>query len=404
MTMQWQKAITELLQETKEIPLWGTAPAFPFDNFNQTLKERFEIPDLHVDSRHVDWIPAGGWREGAGAKPLVFALEAPRLAGHVFWVVSVEEMKELCFSFLLSSHPTENMKDTPLSFLKGFYRFLCLKALDTLAELEAFPGLRFTFSNQETVPDEPMFGIEASISCKGTKSFAKILVPQKTLGSFKEFFRDRGSLLSKEQAANIEVALPLVIGNSTLGHHAWKQLHIGDFLILDHCDYKPKIKRGKARLFLEGHPIALCSLRGNSLEILEYQFDKEEIVKDEEEYPEEEHEEFEEGGLDEPAEAEEGEFLEEELEEELPEEPEALSLPIEEMPALGKEIPINLCVEVARIKMSLDKVLALKPGNLIELLVGPEQGVTITANGKAIARGELLLLGEALGVKITELG
>jgi flagellar motor switch protein FliN/FliY len=74
------------------------------------------------------------------------------------------------------------------------------------------------------------------------------------------------------------------------------------------------------------------------------------------------------------------------------------------MPHLSKEIPIHLCVEIARIKMSLDKVLALKPGNLIELLVSPQQGVTITANGKAVARGELLLLGEALGVKITELG
>jgi flagellar motor switch protein FliN/FliY len=399
--MQWQKAITALLQETKTIPLWGNAPAFPFDSFNHRLKERFEIPDLHIESRHVDWIPAGGWREGSGAKPIILALEAPRLAGRIFLVTSVEEMRELSFCFLLSSHPTETMRETPISFLKGFYRFLCLKTLDTLAEAEAFPGLRFSFSDQENVPEEPMFGIEVSIACKGTKSFAKILVPQKTLGSFKEFFRDQSQLLSKEEAANIEVSLPLVVGSSTLMHTAWKQVNVGDFLILDHCDFRPKVKRGKIRLFLEGHPIALCQLNAGNLEILQHQFDQEGVVKDEEEYPEEGQEEFEEEHLSESGEEE---FLEEELEEEHPEEQESGPIPTEEMPALSKEIPINLCVEVARIKMSLDKVLALKPGNLIELLVNPQQGVTITANGKAVARGELLLLGEALGVKITELG
>jgi len=399
--MQWQKAITALLQEAKTIPLWGNAPAFPIDIFNQKLKGRFEIPDLHIESRHVDWISVGEWREGAGAKPIVFALEAPRLTGRIFLVISVEEMRELSFCFLLSSHPTENMRETPVSFLKGFYRFLCLKTLDTLAEVEAFPGLRFSFTDQENVPDEPMFGIEVSIACKGTKSFAKILVPQKTLGSLKEFFRDGGQLLPKEAAANIEVSLPLVVGRSNLMHNAWKQVNVGDFLILDHCDYRPKLKRGKVRLFLEGHPIALCQLNAGNLEILQYEFDQEEIVKDEEEYPEEGQEEFEEEHLSESGEEE---FLEEELEEEHPEEIESGPIPTEEMPALSKEIPINLCVEVARIKMSLDKVLALKPGNLIELLVTPQQGVTITANGKAVARGELLLLGEALGVKITELG
>ncbi len=77
---------------------------------------------------------------------------------------------------------------------------------------------------------------------------------------------------------------------------------------------------------------------------------------------------------------------------------------VHEPVALTKHLPITLCVEVARLKMSLDKVLALQPGNILELHVLPEQGVTLTASGKAVARGELVQLGNVLGVKITELG
>ena len=83
MSMQWQKAITALLQEAKTIPLWGNAPAFPIDIFNQKLKGRFEIPDLHIESRHVDWISVGEWREGAGAKPAVAVSNIDATSGEV---------------------------------------------------------------------------------------------------------------------------------------------------------------------------------------------------------------------------------------------------------------------------------------------------------------------------------
>jgi flagellar motor switch protein FliN/FliY len=415
MTIEWQKVVTELLTEAKAIPLWGAAPDFPFEAFNQALKRNFEIPDLHVETHKVDWLLANDWRQGAGAKPIVFALESPRLKGQIFWVCSIEEMKELSLCFLLSSNPSESAKQAPFAFLKGLYRFICLKALDTFANIDPFLGLRFSFSDQEKIPEEPLFGIETSISCKRVKSFAKILVPKSTLNSFKDYFVNRTPALSIAEAAKVEVSLPLVIGRASLNESAWKQINTGDFLILDHCDYRPKARLGRVRLFLEGCPIALCRLSNTTLEILEYQFHEETIMKDDEE---EEYSEDEELPEEEEFEDDEEEYTEEDEEEELEEEPEeeeefeeegdeeakAPAVPTEEIAALSKEIPIDLCVEIARLKMNLDKVLELKPGNLIELLTRPEQGVTVTANGRAIARGELLLLGEALGVKITEKG
>ena len=70
----------------------------------------------------------------------------------------------------------------------------------------------------------------------------------------------------------------------------------------------------------------------------------------------------------------------------------------------SQEIPITLTVEVAKLQMNVAKLLQLKPGNTLELNMRPEQGVALTVNGKRIAKGELVKLGESLGVKILQIG
>jgi len=84
--------------------------------------------------------------------------------------------------------------------------------------------------------------------------------------------------------------------------------------------------------------------------------------------------------------------------EELPMEQEDLTAKV----IAAQEIPLSLCVELAHIKMSLKDLLHLKPGNTLPLSVSVEQGVSITLNSKTVAKGELLQLGDMLGVKISE--
>ena len=66
------------------------------------------------------------------------------------------------------------------------------------------------------------------------------------------------------------------------------------------------------------------------------------------------------------------------------------------------EVPLILTVEIARIEMPLSHLLALKPGNTLDLENMPR--VSLTVQGKCIAKGELLKIGDVTGVKITEVG
>ncbi len=76
---------------------------------------------------------------------------------------------------------------------------------------------------------------------------------------------------------------------------------------------------------------------------------------------------------------------------------------VEEPPASLTAIPLSIVVEVGRLQMSLQKLLELQPGNLLDLKVNPESGVDLVVNGRRIARGELLLIGDSLGVRILDI-
>ena len=67
-------------------------------------------------------------------------------------------------------------------------------------------------------------------------------------------------------------------------------------------------------------------------------------------------------------------------------------------------VPLNVVVEVARFKMTCEKLIQLKPGNLLELDVSLEKPVNLVVNGKKIATGELVRIGDSLGVQVTEVG
>ncbi len=284
----WKKIIEEIAFEAKKIPLWGNPPPFPWQSFIDLVKKQLHAPDFHVECKRIDWIAAGSWRDGLGTKPTILAIEAPVLSGPLFWAASSEQVKETSLA-LLTSSSSENARATPLPFLKGFYRYLALEVLDALSQSKAFPGLQFSLSDQETIPDESLFSIDIEISCKGTKSFGRILAPSQTLGTFREFFRVQGHpLQTKEKASNIDIMLSLSIGKTSLLQTSWKEISVGDLLLLDRCDYDLKKKQGSADLLLEGKTIINCSLDGHILELLEYPNHEEEAVRPDEEEPEDE--------------------------------------------------------------------------------------------------------------------
>lgn len=67
---------------------------------------------------------------------------------------------------------------------------------------------------------------------------------------------------------------------------------------------------------------------------------------------------------------------------------------------LDVEIPV--AVEVGRARMSLDEILRLVPGSVIALDKKSEEPVDLRVNGKLVARGEVVLVDDSYGLRITQ--
>ncbi len=68
---------------------------------------------------------------------------------------------------------------------------------------------------------------------------------------------------------------------------------------------------------------------------------------------------------------------------------------------LDVEIPIS--VEVGRTEMPLEDVLKLVPGSVIALDKKSEEPVDLRVNGKLVARGEVVLVDDSYGLRITQI-
>ncbi|RJT41309.1 YscQ/HrcQ family type III secretion apparatus protein [Mesorhizobium waimense] len=67
------------------------------------------------------------------------------------------------------------------------------------------------------------------------------------------------------------------------------------------------------------------------------------------------------------------------------------------------ELPVELAFEIGRTAMPLGEVRQLAPGAVVALAEVKEATVDIIANGKRVGRGEIVRIGESLGVRIVRM-
>ena len=66
------------------------------------------------------------------------------------------------------------------------------------------------------------------------------------------------------------------------------------------------------------------------------------------------------------------------------------------------DVLVELAVEVGRTRMTLGETLALGPGSVVTLDRLADQPVDLLVNGRPIARGEVVVIDEQFGLRITE--
>ncbi|HOO55473.1 MAG TPA: flagellar motor switch protein FliN [bacterium] len=67
------------------------------------------------------------------------------------------------------------------------------------------------------------------------------------------------------------------------------------------------------------------------------------------------------------------------------------------------DVPLEVVVELGRSEMAIQKVLDLGPGSVVELNRLAGEPINVLVNGKLVARGEVVVVDENFGIKITNI-
>lgn len=371
----WLQKIERALLESKELPALEEGYNFPWTECASAISSSLELKDLKLSTTSSGWKPQEQSLLGLGEHPILLGVELPPISGSMIWALSSEDAAALTFYFL----PQEGFSDP--KFQEGFYRFLMLQVIQAIDHAKLFKGSSLHLLMEATPPQEESLCVEIAIGLPQQTVYGRLICPSSFMNLFKSHQAlPKSSPLDTTQAKQLEVTLRMEVGSSSLSSEEWKSVRPGDFLVLDRCSYDPKTDKGSVLLVLGQTPLFQGRIKPEGLKILDYAFYYEEgaAPANLEEIP-----------------SDELEGTEEHL---WSAEPGVQGAQEEKMqPTLGE---MALTIEVGRVRINLEKLLQLTTGSLLDLAVRPSQGVDVISHGKQIAQGELIKLGETLGIKI----
>jgi flagellar motor switch protein FliN/FliY len=409
------------LIELDEKPLFGNAPAFPWAPFSSALSKLFDQKDLTIKPAEMEWKTAEQLLNGLGSHLQFTNIVFSGLDGTLTWVISKNEIDPLMQKLL--SIPITPFAALDKDFEAGFYHFAIAQILQTIKQLDFDKNLSPSLAETDQEPaKEPALCMDIAITIQQQPFHGRLIISQALRKSWKERYADRklstwfaGSLAQK---ANITVHLEA--GKTELLPSELEAVAVGDYIILDSCTYEPDADKVRVMMTVNGIPLFRAKLKQGNLKILEFPlYHEEQRTMNNKENDEdfEEESEIEESEIEESETDETEEFLEEETSTEETSEIEAKKETEVEKPAKAepspppkegkvsvKDLPVNVVIEVGRIQMSVQKLMELSPGNMLELDISPENGVDLVVNGKRIGKGELIRIGETLGLRVLDLG
>lgn len=438
----WIRHVEPELLQMDATPLLGSAPPFPWEQLSKGLATCFAIEKLSIQPGKLQWRSSKELLEGMGDHPICLNLAVPSIAGSLAWVMPEEEINIL-MSILLTkeSHPL-TFQDAELR--ESFCRFIHLEALYQLSQVDFDKSLAPVLSERSGVPTQDSLSLDVSISVNEQILWGRLLIsPEFRQGWVEKHAKQQRTPLANEIAKQADAILHLEMGRSLLTFSQWSSIRPGDFLLLEQCDWNPDSLSGHIALTSNSIPVFSGLLEEGRIKIIEFSHyyeartpmsnnisddDTKENHEENHELPAElendedfqldDEESFEltvdeESTLFEPT--SESELIQEKTLEVNQEEAKPQKAPIsvaaiEEEPEsikthiAPKDIPLSLIVEVGRIHMTVEKLLELEPGNLLDLSIHPENGVDLVINNKKVGKGELIRIGESLGIRVLEMG
>ena len=396
-------------------PLLDSSFVFPWGELAEAMKGVFGVA-CSFSAQPPLWTAKEDLAKGLIAPTIPISIAVTGVEGQITLLLSRSDVEQFMGRALNVDSPTLLRQDP--HFFDQFSVFLsaqlvaCARSLPALQQLP----IRLVPSQQEEAAGSLCQDIE--ILFEGGQGRARLVISPTFLDSWRTFRLGTTPKHILPEYTELEVPLCIEGGRTTLTPQEIQSLRGGDFLLLDHPFYIPGSQKSRVFLTHHGIPLFRAKVQDGNIKILEMPLQHEAFLPSggmsmaakhplpKEEPPAEE--------AATPPEEQAGEATPE-FEEEQPEETSpmteeeaqttpGLSTALPREPLDIGQLPLTVVVELAELEMSIEKLAALQPGNLLDLDIRPENGAALVVGGKVIGRGELLRIGDSIGVRITEIG
>lgn len=396
--MDWVKKIDQLLVELDKRPQFRfQAPTL------QPIEKT--LSNLIGSEVHLE-LTLKGWKkkeECPLSNHFLFSIFSSTLGSSFFFLAEKKSTQLLLEDPLLAATNAEMVHE----ITEGFLHYLLIEALLELQKQQGLSSLTLTVQSEKKSAweEESYFCFELLCKTATASAACKIYIPPSFRTAFEKHFSQVPSLpFSNEMKESIFLDLSIEVGSSLVKQKELKQLKLGDFLLLDRCLYDPDSKKGAFLLMLEEVPIFRGKVTQEGCKLAEIPVYQE--VQKMDENNKEEDSFYEEESLfdeDEELSLESNETGTAPIQEKAQEKVQAKPSASQATAIRLDELELNVKVELCRLKMTAKGLSELSIGNLLPLDVTIDRGVDLVVNGKRFARGELLRMGEHLGVRILEI-
>lgn len=359
-TQQWLKRVDEALLALEKRPQFTLPAEFPMQAVEALLQKQLRMPQLKLSVQGKGWLaPQDVWK-GMGESRLPVALAMTPLEPPLYLVLHREDLQVLMGEALGGDLAAAPFFDEALA--EGFAHYLILEVIRSVVQAGfAAPLSPHLLPTPQLEMQTPALVYDLCCTCGSHQMWGRLLISDAFRQAWTSLFAETMRPTRDSRWQEIDVEVSIDVGTTELRLDEWQRVRPGDVVLLDHCLYDPRHAKGSAILSLGGRPLFRGRFQEESLQLLEFPH---EVL---------------------------GESMEEEVDNPEP--------PTVEIDAL----PINLTVEVSRLKMTVQELSQLSVGSILTLDQSPQAGVTLLVNGKRVGRGELVAVGEALGVRIVSL-
>lgn len=410
-------------------PLIDPSFVFPWSQFSEALSQLFHV-EMTCNASTIQWTSKDDVEKGLLSPLIQIPIAVTGVDGQMTLLISRTDVERCMEQALHVNVPSLLAQDS--SFFDQFSIFFSASLVACAANLPELRALspRLTTQLPNNAPGSLTLDIDITIA--GGRSLGRLIIVPEFLESWKKLRLGEKQPMLSTSFSEVEVPLAVEGGRTFLTPHDLESIRQGDFLLLDHPFYIPDSQKSRIFLTHRGIPIFRAKVQEGNIKILEMPLQYEAFLppgglsmatqaplpNDAEPDPTEATDE--EGTTPDTSDEEAMEWEEEETsatpdatapvtQEELkkaaePKNAPAISGALTGAPIDVRQIPLTVVVELTELSMSIEKLTSLQPGNLLDLDIRPESGVSLVVNGKVIGRGEMMLIGDNVGVRITEIG